>query len=113
MPQRKFYNVYQKGFLIGTLSLLPEQIKNLERRGFIVKERVRVSKNATRARKTKTRVRRSSNPGGLVKIYQSITRIEGTKGKDSAYPGQKFFHNFSKPYPSMYGSRDRKKLVIK
>jgi hypothetical protein len=56
---------------------------------------------------------RSRNPkSGWTLIYDKITRIEGTKGSDSLYPGQKFFHNFKKPYPSMYGSSDKKKLLI-
>jgi len=54
---------------------------------------------------------RKSNPH-MVKIYDKITRIEGQKGQDSAFPGQKFFHNFKKPYPAMYGTPDRKKLII-
>ncbi len=56
--------------------------------------------------------KRTANPR-LVKIYDKITRIEGQKGKDSNFPGEKFFHNFSKPYPAMYGTADRKTLIIK
>lgn len=55
---------------------------------------------------------RIRNPKGLVKIYDKVTRIEATKGRDSAFPGQRFFHNFKRPYPSMYGTPDGK-LIIK
>jgi len=46
-----------------------------------------------------------SNPP-RTRIYRDVTRIEATKGDDSEYPGQKFFHNFKRPYPSMYGLKD-------
>ena len=108
MKPRK-YHVYQKGFLIGTLSLLPDHVKRLESRGFILKPVESAKKNVRKV----ARVKKARNPGGLVKIYDKITRIEGTKGKNSAYPGQRFFHNFKRPYPSMYGTPDRKTLVIK
>jgi hypothetical protein len=51
----------------------------------------------------------SRNPGTL--IYAQITRIEGTKGKGSQYPGQKFYHRFSRPYPAMYGLKDGSLLI--
>ncbi len=60
--------------------------------------------------KTKTP---SANPRGLVKIYDKITRIEGQKGSASQFAGQKFFHNFTKPYPAMYGTPDKKTLIIR
>lgn len=53
---------------------------------------------------------RSANPRGVV-IYHAITRIEGTKGPGSRYAGQKFFHNFKKPYPVMIGLPDRSLLI--
>jgi hypothetical protein len=46
-----------------------------------------------------------------VLIYEKITRIEGTKGKDSNFPLEKFFHNFRKPYPKMYGLPDGSLLI--
>lgn len=52
---------------------------------------------------------RHTNPGTL--IYSHITRIEGTKGKGSAFPGQKFFHKFHRPYPAMYGLKDGSLLI--
>lgn len=55
----------------------------------------------------------SANPKGMVKIYDKITRIEGQKGPGSAFAGERFFHNFSRPYPEMWGSADRKTLVIR
>ena len=119
-PQK--YHVYQKGLLIGTLSLLPSHVKRLEKQGFYLKKAEVVAKNAPRKRrrdtqridtyKTRTKIQRA-NPKGLVLIYEKITRIEGTKGKSSLYPGQRFFHNFKRPYPKMYGTPDRKVLVIK
>ena len=116
------YRIYQKGLFVGTLSLTPDRIRNLERHGFVVKPLKVAVKNATRKRKIRrdtervgtTRLHRANPyPKGLVKIYDKITRIEGTKGKSSAYPGQKFFHNFKRPYPAMYGTPDRKALIIK
>lgn len=65
-----------------------------------------------KVKKTTPKTFRKSNPR-MVKIYDKITRIEGQKGKDSNFPGEKFFHNFSKPYPAMYGTPDRKTLIIK
>jgi hypothetical protein len=56
--------------------------------------------------------KRKSNPRGVV-IYKSITRIEGTKGQDSHYPGQKFYHNFKRPYPEMVGLPDGSLLIRK
>lgn len=50
------------------------------------------------------------NPRGIV-IYAKITRIEGTKGKGSQYPGQRFFHKFKPPYPAMYGLKDGSLLI--
>jgi len=64
-------------------------------------------------RKGNTRKVKKSNPKGLTLIYKHITRIEGTKGADSLYPGEKFYHRFKRPYPSMYGTPDRKALIIK
>jgi hypothetical protein len=46
-----------------------------------------------------------------VRIYQDITRIEGTKGKESIYPGEKFFHNFKRPFPEMIGLPDGSLLI--
>lgn len=54
--------------------------------------------------------KRKANPKGIL-IYQAITRVEGTKGKDSHYPGQKFYHNFKKPYPVMVGLPDGSLLI--
>lgn len=56
--------------------------------------------------------KKKPNPGGLTLIYEKITRVEGTKGRDSAFPGQRFYHNFKRPYPSMWGTPDGKKLII-
>src|SRR5215831_2821175 len=73
--------------------------------------------NAVRTKKragTVARARgtaRTRNPGKAVLIYKDITRIEGTKGRDSAFPGQKFFHNFKRPYPSMFGLPDGSLLI--
>jgi hypothetical protein len=53
---------------------------------------------------------RHTNPKE-VRIYQDITRIEGTKGKESIYPGEKFFHNFKKPFPEMIGLPDGSLLI--
>jgi hypothetical protein len=53
---------------------------------------------------------RKTNPSRVL-IYKAITRIEGTKGKDSQFPGQKFFHNFKRPYPKMYGLPDGSLLI--
>ena len=47
-----------------------------------------------------------------VLIYESITRIEGTKGRKSQYPNEKFFHNFKRPYPRMYGLQDGSLLIV-
>jgi hypothetical protein len=58
----------------------------------------------------KKNTKRKSNPGAVL-IYEQITRIEGTKGKDSSYAGQKFFHNFKKPYPIMLGLPDGSLLI--
>jgi hypothetical protein len=63
----------------------------------------------TRGRKTR---RKTNPPRGMVLIYRNITRIEGTKGKGSKYPGQRFYHNFKRPGPAMYGLPDGT-LVIK
>lgn len=57
--------------------------------------------------------KKRANPLGLVKIYAKVTRIEAQKGNTGKFPGEKFFHNFKPPYPSMYGTADRKKLIIK
>jgi hypothetical protein len=72
-----------------------------------------IGRTAKSARRKTSRIQKRKNPRNLVKIYDSITRVEGTKGKTSMYPGQKFFHNFKKPYPGMYGTPDHKTLVIK
>ena len=53
--------------------------------------------------------RARTNPGTL--IYAKVTRIEATKGQDSQYPGEKFFHNFKRPYPAMYGLKDGSILI--
>jgi hypothetical protein len=45
---------------------------------------------------------KKSNPSRTL-IYEKITRVEGTKGKASHFSGQRFFHNFKKPYPKMFG----------
>jgi hypothetical protein len=67
-----------------------------------------------RVRKVSSRVRARSNghenPRGTL-IYEKVTRIEGTKGRESQYPGQKFFHNFKRPYPKMYGLPDGSLLI--
>ena len=60
---------------------------------------------------TRSRVDRKRNGGTGTLIYESITRIEGTKGKDSQFAGEKFFHNFKRPYPRMYGLPDGSLLI--
>ena len=65
-------------------------------------------KTTYRTKKAALRVAQR-NPGTL--IYDKITRIEGTKGKSSQYPGQKFFHRFKRPYPAMYGLKDGSLLI--
>jgi hypothetical protein len=103
---------------VGTIAAVPSLVKNLERKGYVLKP---AKKNPVRKRKANHRFQKvagprcgsKSNPKGLVKIYDKITRVEATKGKNSAYPGQRFFHNFKRPYPAMYGTADRKTLVIK
>jgi hypothetical protein len=50
-----------------------------------------------------------SNPGQ--EIYRDITYIEGTKGPDSQYPGQKFYHRFKKPYPRMIAGKDGSLII--
>jgi hypothetical protein len=52
---------------------------------------------------------KKSNPGVI--IYDQITRVEGTKGNDSQFPGQRFFHNFKRPYPVMVGLPDGSLLI--
>lgn len=127
----QYYNIYSGGHKIGEGYFIPEVVKKMERAGYTLRLRGKwgldKKKNATRKRRTirrdtesidkprhtgRTKIHRA-NPGGLVKIYDKITRIEGTKGKNSLYPGQRFFHNFKRPYPAMYGTKDRKTLVIK
>jgi hypothetical protein len=82
-------------------------------RFYVIKpKRISSARNVSSGTKTKSRRKRqtpSPNPG--VKIYESITRIEGTKGSDSQYPGEKFFHNFKRPYPRMYGLKDGSLLI--
>lgn len=58
----------------------------------------------------KHRTVRKSNPRRTL-IYQKITRVEGTKGAGSHFAGQRFFHNFKKPYPKMYGLPDGSLLI--
>lgn len=129
------YEIYLGGMLVGVLVLTPELVKKMESTGYRLK---RINRPITRA-KAKTilhhgevgghpltpkqrrffgarasgaKPKRKANPRGYTLIYRDITRIEGTKGKSSLYPGQKFYHDFEKPYPSMYGTPDRKKLII-
>jgi hypothetical protein len=64
-----------------------------------------------RIRSNPKRVTRSKRSNPHVVIYKDITRIEGTKGNDSEYAGQKFFHNFKKPYPVMIGLPDGSLLI--
>jgi hypothetical protein len=52
-----------------------------------------------------------SNPPKPTEIYRDITRVEGTKGEDSQYPGEKFFHNFKLPYPKMIGLKNGSLLI--
>jgi hypothetical protein len=52
-----------------------------------------------------------SNPPNPTEIYRDITRVEGTKGEDSQYPGEKFFHNFKRPYPKMIGLKNGSLLI--
>lgn len=54
---------------------------------------------------------RKKNPNKMVLIYDHVTRIEATKGTRSLYPKQKFFHNFKRPYPKMYGLPDGSLLI--
>lgn len=133
------YEVYLGGMLVGILVLTPELVRKLESTGYRLK---RINAPITRA-KARTilhdreiggrpltpkqrkffgarasgskvsKVKRATNPKELTLIYKDITRIEGTKGKGSLYPAQRFYHNFKRPYPSMYGTADRKILVIK
>lgn len=70
-----------------------------------------ISRRANRVRPTGNS--RSVNPKGWTLIYPTVTRIEATKGAKSLYPNQKFFHNFKRPYPAMYGSPDGKLILIK
>jgi hypothetical protein len=110
----KKYKVYQKGFFVGTISATPERVRELERKGFVLKSANPVRKRSRDTERIKTtRLSRSPNPKGLTLIYAKVTRIEGTKGTKSAFPGQRFFHNFKRPYPSMWGTTDRRTLIIK
>lgn len=65
-------------------------------RYYVLKEKKVESNNRKRTRS------RNSNPNRRL-IYEKITRVEGTKGKESQFAGQRFFHNFKKPYPRMFG----------
>jgi hypothetical protein len=110
----KLYRIYENGLLIGTLPLSLAMVKKYEKMGYrlriVKKNATRRTKNHRFAKKTGPRCK---NPKGLTLIYKSITRVEGTKGTNSSFPGGRFYHNFKRPYPSMYGSTDRKTLVIK
>jgi len=82
-------------------------------RYYVLKPKVkRNSRTPAKVVSRVSKVRRSgmrSNPGTL--IYEKITRIEGTKGKGSQFSGQKFFHNFKRPYPQMWGLSDGSLLI--
>lgn len=112
----QYYNIYSGDQKIGEGYFIPEVVKKMERAGYRLRLRGKwghdKKKNARTIRSKRNTINKA-NPKGLVKIYDKITRIEGTKGKNSLYPLQKFFHNFKPPYPSMYGTTDRKVLVIK
>ncbi len=75
----------------------------------ITKAQIIATQKIRQAKKDKHK----SNPKGLVKIYAKVTRIEAQKGSTGNFPGEKFYHNFKRPYPSLYGTPDRKTLVIK
>lgn len=71
-------------------------------RYYVIKKQTATGQTNRPRRGTKKRIsRRSANPPTL--IYEKITRIEGTKGKASNFAGQRFYHNFKKPYPRMFG----------
>jgi hypothetical protein len=77
-------------------------------RYYVLKPKVTARSNRVVAKKSS-----SVNPKGWTKIYDTVTRVEAMKGSQSLYPGQKFFHNFKRPYPAMYGSPDGKMILIK
>jgi hypothetical protein len=85
-------------------------------RYYVLKPKTTPRSNSSTTRKrvrhkkgVQTASRRHANPGTL--IYDKITRIEGTKGKGSNFAGQKFFHNFKRPYPQMWGLPDGSLLI--
>lgn len=126
------YKVYLKGVYVGTLVCTPAQVQKLETAGYNLRKqnptkhrtqlkpkerrlfgrRLRTGR-IIRASKSHPLAPKGTNPKGLVKIYDHITRIEGTKGANSLFPKQPFYHDFDKPYPAMYGTPDRKTLIIK
>lgn len=103
--------VEKPGFLImGWVGNIPDAKKMIT--GFFKKRNPNRRNQKLGVIVTRPKPKRKSNPH-MVKIYDKITRIEGQKGSDSKFPGERFYHNFSKPYPAMYGTPDRKTLIIK
>ena len=89
--------------------LTPGERKSLKHASQVIRySRRTTAKNSKRV----TIAKKKSNPRAVL-IYKSITRVEGTKGPDSMYPGEKFFHNFKRPYPKMYGLPDGSLLIKK
>jgi hypothetical protein len=78
-------------------------------RYYVLKPKRIKSINPSRPARRRTRGGKT-NPRGVL-IYEKITRVEGTKGKNSRYPGERFFHNFKKPYPKMFGLPDGSLLI--
>ncbi len=77
----------------------------------ITKAQIIATQKIRQAKKDKYKY---ANPSrSLVKIYDKVTRIEAQKGASGQFPGEKFYHNFKRPYPSLYGTKDRKTLIIK
>jgi hypothetical protein len=79
-------------------------------RYYVLKPKRIKSVNPSRPARRRVRRTRQTNPRGVL-IYEKITRVEGTKGKNSKYPGERFFHNFKKPYPKMFGLPDGSLLI--
>jgi hypothetical protein len=98
----------------GALAFMKRMKKNPFRLGSRRVRKVKSMRSPIHGRRkvtyrTKKEALRRANPGTL--IYAKVTRIEATKGKDSQYPGEKFFHNFKRPYPAMYGLKDGSILI--
>ena len=98
-------------------TLTPAELNRLRSASQLIRYHRRTTSAANKPRrvcKVSSRVRARSdgheNPRGTL-IYEKVTRIEGTKGRKSLYPGQKFFHNFKRPYPKMYGLPDGSLLI--